>query len=485
MMMRRPLSRFLVGLTGGTVLALVAGVCAATASPAAMRPAAAAHSGWGSAVRLPGIGLLNKGGSADASSIACTSAGNCVTGGFYLDAKEDDQVFLAVEKAGHWGRAFEIPGTATLNSGNDAQFDGISCPAAGDCVAAGTYFTSSHALEAFVVSERSGHWAQATEIRGFGALNVDGYGESQAISCAAVGYCTVGGWYADSSDTEQPFLATESKGHWAKAVKVPGIAALNAGGHAALTSISCRQRGYCTAGGYTERTSAITTAFVLSEKKGHWSNAQRLPGMSDLNHGNSAYVDALSCASAGNCVVGGSYRPSLSSTHSQAYLAMQKNGSWQNAKEVPGTASLNKGGNGQLNVAFCPAAGACVAGGYYTDKAGHGQLFLISQHKGSWRTAETLPGLLTVNKGSTSEVYSLSCSSAGNCSAGGYFENSSFRELAFVITESGGHWARLQRVPGIAGLTSGDSQVAAVSCTSAGHCSAAGSAGTAFVLSRT
>jgi hypothetical protein len=487
--MRHHLTRFFVVAVGGAGV-LLAGAGAAAASPAAAAHAGPAHSGWGKATEIPGSGKLAAGGEADGNSVSCTSAGNCVAGGFYIDATHHDQVFLAVQRKGHWGKAFEIPGTASLNAGGDGSVAAVSCPSAGNCAATGTYEASSGALEAFVVSEHGGHWAKATEVRGFGSLNVDDYGEVEALSCAAAGYCTLGGSYLDGSDDVQAFLATERAGHWAAAIKVPGIAALNAGDRSQVTEISCRKRGYCTAGGDTRRSGAVSTAFVLSEVKGHWGKAQRPPGMSGINHGGLAGLNALSCASAGNCAAGGSYRPSTASPRSQAWLAVQKGGHWGNAVEVAG--SLNAGGGAQLTAASCPAAGACVAGGYYENAAGHLELFLISQHSGHWGKAGKLPGLLTLNKGPDSQFYSLSCSSAGNCSGGGYYNNAKFREFAFVITESGGHWGKAEQAPGITSVSSGgDSGVTQVSCPSAGHCTATGYAtsgshhGLAYVISRT
>jgi hypothetical protein len=487
--MRHHLTRFFVAAVGGAGV-LLAGAGAAAASPAAAAHAAPAHSGWGKAAEIPGSGKLAAGGDANGNSVSCSSAGNCVVGGFYIDTKRHDQVYLAVERKGRWGKAFEIPGTPSLNGGGDADLAAVACPSAGNCTATGSYAASAGPLEAFVVSERGGHWAKAAEVRGFGTLNADDYGQVKALSCAAAGYCAVGGSYLDGSDNQQAFLATERAGHWAAAVKVPGIAALNSGGRSQVTEISCRKRGYCTAGGYTQRSGTVSTAFVLSEVKGHWGNAQRLPGMSGINHGGVAGLDALSCASPGNCAAGGSYRPSTVSTHSQAWLAVQKSGHWGNAFEAAG--SLNAGGGAQLTAASCPAAGACVAGGYYENAAGRLELFLISQHQGHWGKAGKLPGLLTLNKGPDSQLYSLSCSSAGNCSGGGYYNNATFREFAFVSTESGGHWAAAKRVPGITSVSpGGDSGVSQVSCLSAGHCAATGYGtdgshhGLAYVVSRT
>jgi len=40
----------------------------------------------------------------------------------------------------------------------------------------------------------------------------------------------------------------------------------------------------------------------------------------------------------------------------------------------PGTATLNKGGNAHVQSVSCASAGNCGAGGYYTDASGHHQV---------------------------------------------------------------------------------------------------------------
>ena len=55
------------------------------------------------------------------------------------------------------------------------------------------------------------------------------------------------------------------------------------------------------------------------------------------------------------------------------------NGRWGTAKEVPGTATLNTGGDAQIDSVSCATAGNCSAGGYYIDSTGHGQSFVVSQ----------------------------------------------------------------------------------------------------------
>jgi hypothetical protein len=469
------LTRLPAAAIGAAGVTLLTGLCVASAGPAAasVQSAATARSGWGSARNIPNLNALADGGYADALAVDCSSAGNCVAGGFYADSSAHDQAWLAVQRDGKWGNAFEVTGTAGLNAGGDASVVSISCPSAGNCAATGDYRASGGALEVWVASEHRGRWANATAVRDYAVLNANHDGQVDAISCAAAGDCTLGGDYMDVADHFQAFLATETGGHWTKAEEVPGIGSMNAGGNATVDAVSCRQVGYCTAAGLTERSATVYTAFVISESKGKWGKAARLPNMQNLNKGGNAAASELSCSSAGDCVVGGSYLDSRGDH--QAFLDVQKSGKWRNAFEVPGTASLNKGSFGQVTAISCPSAGNCAVGGYYTNGSRRGELFLISQIKSRWGKAKEIPGLAALTKGSTAQIYSISCSSAGNCSGGGYGENSSFREIAFVVTESSGHWASARRVSGITTLSSGgDSGLDEISCRSSGHCTAVG-----------
>jgi hypothetical protein len=472
--LREHLIRLSAGAAGAAVV-LVTGLGLASIGPAAasVQTGATARSGWGSAQNIPHLSALAAGGTAYALAVDCASAGNCVAGGDYLDSYPHQQAWLAAQRSGTWGKAFEVPGTAALNKGGEASVVSVSCPSAGNCAAAGDYYAAAGAEEVWVASEHRGHWADATPVREFLKLNADDLGEAQALSCSAAGDCTLGGDYLDGKDHQQAFLATETGGHWAKAEQVPGIGSLNAGGRSEVDAVSCRRVGYCTATGSTRLTATDATAFGISESKGRWGKAARLPNMPKLNKDGNATASQLSCSSAGNCVAGGSYEDGHG--YNQAFLDVQQNGKWRNSFEVPGSAGLNSGHNAQVSAISCPSAGYCAVGGYYTNSSGHGELFLINESKGHWGTAREIPGLAALTKGSTAEIYSISCSSAGNCSGGGYGENSSFRFIAFVVTETGGRWASAERVPGIGSLSpAGDSALNQVSCRSAGHCTAVG-----------
>jgi hypothetical protein len=365
---------------------------------------------------------------------------------------------------GTWGKAEEVPGTATLNKGNDATINSVSCTSAGNCSAGGYYSDSSGNHHGFVVSQVNGTWGKAEEVPGTG-----GGAEINSVSCVSAGNCSAGGSYAVSSGKQQAFVVSQVSGTWGKAVEVPGTATLNTGGFAETDSVSCTSAGNCSAGGFYTSSSGAQ-AFVVSRVSGTWGKAEEVPGTATLNKGGGAEINSVSCVSAGNCSAGGSYA-GAEIADGQAFVVSQVNGTWGKAEEVPGTATLNKNGDGGIDSVSCVSAGNCSAGGFY---AGAGRqdfgAFVVSQVSGTWGKAEEVPGT-----GKNAWTLSVSCASAGNCSAGGYYAVSSGKQQAFVVSQVSGTWGKAEEVPGTATLnTGGFAAIGSVSCASAGNCSAGG-----------
>src|SRR5258706_531022 len=171
-------------------------------------------------------------------------------------------------------------------------------------------------------------------------------------------------------------------------------------------------------------------------RAGTWHAAIELPGTAPLNKGGNAAVKSGSGASAGNCAAVGGYKDRWG--HRQAFVASEPNGTWHAAIEVPGTAALNKGGFATVSSVSCASAGNCAAGGYYNDLDNGGQAFVASELDGAWRTAIEVPGTAALNP-LGAEVASVSCASAGNCAAGGFYTGGDSGQ-AFVASETNGTW---------------------------------------------
>jgi hypothetical protein len=427
------------------LVALVGVLALAFAAAAGL--AAAAGVSWGTAVEARGTAALNLGGDAQLKSVSCPSARNCVAGGFYHDGSNKGQAFVASEKSGVWANAVKVPGTAALNVGGDAAVNSVSCATAGNCTAGGVYTDGSFSEQAFVVSKKNGVWGTAIEVPGTAALDVGGQAQVYSVSCASAGNCAAGGSYTDGSFHLQVFVASQKNGIWHAAVEVPGTAALNLGSFAFLESVSCASAGNCAAGGYYSDGSGGLQAFVVNEKNGVWGTALEVPGTAALNFGQ-ALVYSVSCANAGNCSAGGDYRDRSVPARFQAFVVSEKNGIWGNAVKVPGTAGLNLLGKAAVKSVSCKSAGNCTAGGYYHDNLGRAQAFVVTEKNGIWGASINVPGIASLNLGNDAAVNSVSCASPGNCGAGGYYKDGASKYQAFVVGQKNRVWLHAVKVPG-------------------------------------
>src|SRR6266487_2386546 len=334
----------------------------------AARPAGS----WGRAIEVPGLGALNKGGSgdltADITEMSCASAGNCAAVGYYADRHHHAQGFVAVERHGRWGKAIKVPGLGALNKG-DAGVSSVSCASAGNCAAGGLYADRRGHLQMFAASQRHGRWGKVIEVPGLGALNTGGGAGVSSVSCGAAGSCAAVGDYIDGGGSGQGFVADERHGRWRKAIEVPGLAALGYE-NADVESVSCASAGNCAAVGYGD---PYGDGFAVSEKNGRWGKAIDVAG-----GGRFAGLNSVSCASPGNCAAGGFYSND-SGDIVQGLVAVERHGRWRDQIDVPGLRALNRGADAAVTSVSCPPAGGCAAGGYYYDRHGHFQVFVVSQ----------------------------------------------------------------------------------------------------------
>src|SRR5262245_21422213 len=222
-----------------------------------------------------------------------------------------------------------------------------------------------------------------------------------------------------------------------------------------VTAVTCAAlmtgRGAALAGGSPAGAPGAAPSVAFSG--GIWGNAEQVPGTASLNVGGEAAIFSVSCASAGNCGGGGVYKDASLRRH--AFVVNQRNGKWGKAVEVKST-NLNASSFSEIFSVSCPAAGNCSAGGRYeAGSSGRYQAFVVSQRNGTWGTAIEVPGTATLNAGANATVSSLSCSSAGNCAAGGQYMGKSGRFQPFVVSQRDGKWGKALRVPGTSVLNAG------------------------------
>jgi hypothetical protein len=314
-------------------------------------------------------------------------------------------------------------------------------------------------------------WGRAIKVPGLAALNKGGAAAVSQVSCGSAGNCAAGGSYQDRLDHTEGFVASEKHGVWGRAIKVPGLRTLNKGGNAGVASVSCSPRRNCAAGGFYVNRNHFPhlRGFVVSERNGVWGRAIRVPGLAALGPG---AVGSVSCASAGNCAAGGYYlagRP-------HGFVVSERNGVWGQAIEVPGLAALSQARPASVNQVSCGSAGSCAAGGFYRNRPSHQLGFVAVEANGVWGQAIKEPGPAALAKGGQAAVSTVSCASAGSCAAGGGYDDTAGHLQGFVAVEANGVWGQAIAVPGLAALNKGGSaRVFQVSCPSAGNCAAGGS----------
>lgn len=285
--------------------------------------------------------------------------------------------------------------------------------------------------------------------------------------------------------------AAASGGTWHQAVTLSGTVPVVEGlQDAALASISCRAVGDCSAVGTWSVPSELQSeGLVATESDGTWGRGHWVAKFPQLNVDGVGALLAVSCGAVGYCLAGGDYFDANS--NGQAVEVAEYDGTWGRAMSLPGSISLNAGGNALISDVSCPSKRSCTVAGTYEDAAGDQQPFVATETNGSWTRAEELPGIASLEAGSTQQfvqVASLSCGAPGNCAVGGYFQGTTYLE-AYVASESGGVWSHAIVVPGTAPTSAGeDDAVRAISCSGPGTCTAVGyvgdatgSEGTAFV----
>jgi hypothetical protein len=364
---------------------------------------------------------------------------------------------------GHWGAVREVQGAAAQSlDDSDAEVSSVSCASPGNCGGGGSFSGTG-----YVISERSGVWSKALLMPGG-----PGVGSSVAlVSCPAAGDCVAGGGFSRDGAPQQAFVVSETNGSWGAASALPGTA--GSGAISTVSAVSCATRDACVAAG-TVSMGGVTKPFVSDERGGVWGAAQGLPGLDDRNLGRTAAIESLSCASPGNCAVGGFYADQTRATH--AFVATEKDGTWGQVLPLVPDAALGAVRVSQVTQMSCPSPGDCAAAGAALDAGAQQHAFIATEVSGTWGRAQPVAGLAALSAGRTS-IGGVSCGSAGNCAAVGGYLDAGNELQAFAAAESGGTWHAARRVTGTGALAGSPSMAAErVDCASAGNCQAVGTA---------
>jgi hypothetical protein len=377
----------------------------------------------------------------------------------------------------HAAKVISLPSGATGLP--DGFLPALSCPSAGNCSAGGAFSTSGGDVEGLVLREVKGVWKAPTRLVPPSQADRDPSLTINSLSCATPGNCAAVGSFEDPKGNGQSFVAREVKGVWKHAQEV----ALPTGQPATVQnseihSVDCWSPGNCSAiGSYLDgnQPTGHAQGLEVNEVGGVWHRSVETVMPADANVDPYVAINQVACTHGGNCIAVGSYINQNNAT--EGLLIPEVNGEWKGASAVvlPGDASAYP--SATLSEVTCVSTDNCTALGSFTDAAGDVEGMTVTETHGVWARALTMvmPSGAAPNPHTFFYGYGgLSCVSTGNCSAGGQYLVGTSSYEGFFINEVDGTWqaATEMAMPAGAQMAGRNGGVVAVSCRSAGNCSA-------------
>ena len=366
----------------------------------------------------------------------------------------------------------------------DAQFRSVSCASAGNCTAVGNFKNGTGGYEALSMTSTNGVWGQATPaVFATGVQHPNPDADFRSVSCASAGNCTAVGTFLNVSGFGETFTMTSTNGIWAQATGTAfpaGMRSTSSFRHR-LDSVSCASPGNCTAVGGFGNTTGGAEAFTMTSTNGIWGQPSRAVFPSNVQHPTpDAQFRSVSCVSAGNCTAVGYYLPTTSAASGPGrfqltFTMTSTNGVWAQATPVafaPGV--QNTSGDATLWSVSCTSAGNCTAVGGFNSLTSGYQAYTVTSINGVW--AQATPVAFGSVASNYSELHSVSCSADGHCTAAGQFQNSRGWTQAFAVSSTNGTWGEVAPAAFASGVENSNqnARLSSVSCTSTGGCATVG-----------
>jgi hypothetical protein len=219
------------------------------------------HDGtWNTAGPVPGLPA----GSAPAM-VSCSLDGVCTVAG-YGNAAQHSKLFTVTEYGGgKWTPEALVPGNAI--TGQNYDLLAFSCGDLGSCSMGGWHAASDDIFVPWLATQHEGTWSKAEDVPGSAALDHGLQAQLTQMSCGSRGNCSGGGLINVHVTAHliriQAFVVSENNGRWGNAILVPGIVKLDGEGNSHLTAMTCASANHCVAGGvYTRGRQLSPYAFV-------------------------------------------------------------------------------------------------------------------------------------------------------------------------------------------------------------------------------
>jgi hypothetical protein len=372
---------------------------------------------------------------AQLTAVSCWSTRNCTAVGFYLNGSGDFISYAVNEVNGAFGTPTVItPPTGSATNPSE-EFYGISCASAGNCTAVGNYVDASNNSQGVLVNEVNGSFQSAVELTPPSPADANPQVFLGGVSCWSAGNCTVVGQYEDSSNNFQGFVESESSGNFQPATELvlPSNANSTAP-DAALNAVSCWAASDCSAVGIYTDMAGNQQGLVASESIAGFSQGVEVAAPGNAASNPQTYLAGIGCVASGSCTGVGDY--SDGNGNDQLLVASGNGPTFTQSAEVPAPANANAQANASLNAVSCTSAGNCTAVGSYNDNSGtpgNTQALEASDSSGSFQSAIELSSPSNSAGDPDGSLAGVSCSGAGSCVAVGDYQDSSSRSETMAL----------------------------------------------------
>jgi hypothetical protein len=323
------------------------------------------------------------------------------------------------------------------------ELSDVACPSSESCEAVGAYINSVGDLSALAEGWNGEKWA-LQPVPGVEDVAADSL---SSVACASIESCEAVGNSKSSSNAESLLAELWNGTKWTlQTVPKPSGAV-----DSVLTGVACISTSDC-------ETVGDDSKGVFAEK---WNGTKWAVQTAAQPKGSYATFDAVTCTSKVDCEAVGNYSTSSGDQVGLAEIWSGSTWSLQNMADPSGGSQV------LLYGVSCPSSTSCEAVGNYYTSSGEQHALAEAWDGTNW----TLQSSVNPSASSNLGLQSVSCISASDCEASGFYYGSGNVEETMAEVWNGTIWT-MQTTTSAAGGTKAN--LDGVVCTSASGCEAVG-----------
>jgi Subtilase family len=359
-------------------------------------------------------------------SVSCPAAGYCVAVGTYVGG-DDDRGLIETMHDGSWtASAAPQPPVVQAESLNE-----VACAAEGLCMAVGDCIYKCWPLT--VTATLSGGSWQGEIPPVPSNAQVGNVAELWSTACEPDGGCLAVGNY-EGADLRTRIVVERLEGGELRAEEAP--LPTGAREFERFATISCPALGYCVMEGTYLDEGGVQHGLIDTLSYGTWTSREA-PLPTGVGPDARSVTNSIACGARGSCVVMGLYEGAGGAWH--GFLGRLAQGEWTAANAPwPPDAEVTPETTISFSSAGCAATGFCALAGSYEGINGNWQALLGTSDEGATTATELSFG--DRDAAEWTEINRASCPAPGRCVVTGSYEEGEGIRQALVETLNGGAW---------------------------------------------